>query len=200
MKTFFYRGLYHVFLFLSKHFDHRLFTTCKLLAASGLLACTTGCRHRSMQPPHPPSTPLPESVAQAKGKEKADSVSAPADTTAEEEQQIFCYVMETMPRFPGGDAELLRFIRTHLVYPEEARKQGLEGRVIVDMMIDTTGVVTSGRVLRGIHPLLDSAALDVVRKMPRWSPGERGGRRVAVKYTIPVTFRLEKDSLPDKTK
>lgn len=200
MKTTFYRGLYHVFLFLSKYFDNRLFTTCKLLAASGLLACTAGCRDRTTVPPQLPPTPLPESVAPAKGEEKADAVSAPADTTAEEEKQIFCYVKETMPKFPGGDAELLRFIGANLDYPEEARKLGLEGRVIVTMRIDTLGRALPLEVIRGVHPLLDSAALEVVRKMPRWSPGEVSGRRVTVKYTVPITFKLDKDSLPNQTK
>ena len=106
-----------------------------------------------------------------------------------------------MPEFPGGEAELLRFIQTHKVYPEEARKLGLEGRVIVSMMIDTMGCATPDGVIRGVHPLLDSAALDVIRKMPRWKPGETlGGHRVAVRYTLPITFKLEKDSLPKKTK
>lgn len=200
MKTTLYRGLYHVFLFLSNYFDNRFITTCKLLAASGLLACTAGCRQRPM-PPRLPSTPLPESIARPEEEERSDSLSARADTAKEKEPQIFCYVKEIMPEFPGGEAELLRFIQAHKVYPEEARKLGLEGRIIVSMMIDTMGCATPDGVIRGVHPLLDSAALDVIRKMPRWKPGETlGGHRVAVRYTLPITFKLEKDSLPKKTK
>lgn len=199
MKTTLYRALYHVFLFLSKHFDNRFLTSCKLLAASGLFACTSGCRQQANVAPRLSSAELSPSII-GEVEVRRGTPADPRDTLTEEEKaQIFCYVKEEMPRFPGGDAALLRFIRAHTVYPEEARKLGLEGRVIVSMMIDTLGRAVPYEVIRGIHPLLDSVALDIVRQMPRWTPGGVLGRKVAVKYTIPVTFRLEKDSLTEKT-
>lgn len=200
MKTTLYRGLYRVFLFLSKYFDNRFLTSCKLLAASGLLACTSGCRQQPNVAPRLSSTEQSGSIrGETEGRQGTPD--EPRDTfTEQDEKQIFCYVKEVMPRFPGGDAELIRFIRAHTVYPEEARKLALEGRVIVTMTIDSLGyVVPPYEVLRGVHPLLDSVALDIIRRMPRWTPGEARGRKVTVKYTIPITFRLEKDSLTEKT-
>lgn len=199
MKTTVYRALYHVFLFLSKYFDNRFLTSCKLLAASGLFACTSGCRQQANVAPRLSSSELSNSII-GEVEVRRGTPGEPRDTLTEEEKaQIFCYVKEVMPRFPGGDAELIRFIRAHTVYPEEARKLALEGRVIVTMTIDSLGYVVPYEVLRGVHPLLDSVALDIVRQMPRWTPGEARGRKVTVKYTIPITFRLEKDSLTEKT-
>lgn len=192
MKTSCYRLLYRLFLFLSTHFDCRFLKRYKWLAASGLLACAGGCHGQAPVA----ASPLSEEISPAENEQVAVGESSlrtgRVDTVPkEEEPNIFCYVKEEMPLFPGGDAELLKFIRSHLVYPPEMRQSGLEGRVIVSMTIDKEGYVGSPEVLRGVHPLLDSAAVAVIRQLPRWKPGQVSGKPVAVKYAIPVTFRLD---------
>ena len=100
-------------------------------------------------------------------------------------------VVEQMPEFPGGTAELMKFLSTNMKYPDEATKAGQEGRVIVSFVVEPDGRVTNARVVKSVAPLLDAEALRVIGLMPRWEPGRQNGEAVRVKYTIPVTFRLQ---------
>ena len=100
-------------------------------------------------------------------------------------------VVEQMPEFPGGTAELMKFLSTNMKYPDEATKAGQEGRVIVSFVVEEDGRVTNARVVKSVAPLLDAEALRVIGLMPRWEPGRQNGEAVRVKYTIPVTFRLQ---------
>jgi TonB family protein len=99
-------------------------------------------------------------------------------------------VVEQMPSFPGGDAALMEFIKKEMVYPAEAKRKGVEGRVIVEFVVERNGRITSAKVVKSIDPLLDREALRIVRKMPRWNPGRQAGQTYRVKYIIPITFRL----------
>lgn len=99
-------------------------------------------------------------------------------------------VVEQMPFFPGGDAALMEFIKKEMVYPAEAKRKGVEGRVIVEFVVERNGRITSAKVVKSIDPLLDREALRIVRKMPRWNPGKQAGLTYRVKYVIPITFRL----------
>ena len=107
----------------------------------------------------------------------------PAVVEEEEEsaQQIFT-VVEEMPKFPGGDAELLKFI---------AQENGIQGRVICAFVVNRDGSVVDAEVLRGVDPSLDKEALRVIGTMPKWTPGKQRGKPVRVKYTVPITFRLQ---------
>ena len=100
-------------------------------------------------------------------------------------------VVEQMPEFPGGTAELMKFLSTNMKYPDEATKAGQEGRVIVSFVVEEDGRVTNAKVVKSVAPLLDAEALRVIGLMPRWEPGRQNGEAVRVKYTIPVTFRLQ---------
>ena len=100
-------------------------------------------------------------------------------------------VVEQMPEFPGGTAELMQFLSKNMKYPDEATKAGQEGRVIASFVVEPDGRVTNARVVRSVAPLLDAEALRVIGLMPRWEPGRQNGEAVRVKYTIPVTFRLQ---------
>ena len=100
-------------------------------------------------------------------------------------------VVEQMPEFPGGMEALMQFMSKNMKYPDEATKAGQEGRVIVSFVVEADGRVTNAKVVRSVAPLLDAEALRVISLMPRWEPGRQNGEAVRVKYTIPVTFRLQ---------
>ncbi len=95
-------------------------------------------------------------------------------------------VAEKMPEFPGGSAAMFTYIRQSIQYPKEA--EGQEGRVILQFVIDTLGQMHDVRVVRSQHPALDAEAVRVVQSMPAWIAGEHNGRKVPVRYTLPVAF------------
>ncbi len=100
-------------------------------------------------------------------------------------------VVEKMPQYPGGVNELLSFLTSTIKYPDEAKKNGIQGRVIVRFVVDKTGKVTNTTILRGVSLELDNEALRVVNAMPVWTPGEHKGQTVAVYYALPIQFTLE---------
>lgn len=100
-------------------------------------------------------------------------------------------VVQHMPEFPGGQASLLKYLSTSIKYPAAALKEGIQGRVSCSFVVNSDGSLKDIEVIRGIDPLLDNEAVRVIREMPRWSPGIQNNRAVAVKYTVPVTFRLQ---------
>ena len=105
-------------------------------------------------------------------------------------EQVFT-VVEKMHSFPGGDAELLKYIATNIKYPKESQDNGEQGRVICSFIVGRDGSVNNPEVLRGVTPLLNEEAVRVINTMPRWNPGMQRGKAVAVKYTVPITFRLK---------
>lgn len=105
-------------------------------------------------------------------------------------EQVFT-VVEKMPSFPGGDAELLKYIATNIKYPKESQDNGEQGRVICSFIVGRDGSVNNPEMLRGVTPLLNEEAVRVINTMPRWNPGMQRGKAVAVKYTVPITFRLK---------
>ncbi|TGY58118.1 M56 family metallopeptidase [Parabacteroides distasonis] len=108
----------------------------------------------------------------------------------EMDEQVFT-VVEKMPSFLGGDAELLKYIATNIKYPKESQDNGEQGRVICSFIVGRDGSVNNPEVLRGVTPLLNEEAVRVINTMPRWNPGMQRGKAVAVKYTVPITFRLK---------
>ncbi len=113
---------------------------------------------------------------------------APADSTAKEE--VFM-VAEQMPEFPGGMKEMLKFLQENVKYPENAMKNNVQGRVIVQFVVEKDGTPTEFKVLRSVDPDLDAEALRVMKAMPKWKPGMQRGEVVRVKYTVPVSFKLQ---------
>ena len=101
-------------------------------------------------------------------------------------------VVEQMPEFPGGGmAAVLEYIQKNMQYPESAKKNGTQGRVTVQFVIDKEGNVTEPKVIRSVDKELDAEAIRLVKSMPKWKPGMQKGEVVAVKYTMPVLFKLE---------
>ena len=101
-------------------------------------------------------------------------------------------VVEQMPEFLGGGmAAVLEYIQKNMQYPESAKKNGTQGRVTVQFVIDKEGNVTEPKVIRSVDKELDAEAIRLVKSMPKWKPGMQKGEVVAVKYTMPVLFKLE---------
>ena len=117
-----------------------------------------------------------------------DSVAAPTDGVAKDE--VFM-VAEQMPEFPGGMKEMLKFLQENVKYPENAMKNNVQGRVIVQFVIEKDGTPTEFKVLRSVDPDLDAEALRVMKAMPKWKPGMQKGQVVRVKFTVPVSFKLQ---------
>ena len=108
----------------------------------------------------------------------------------EEETKVFD-VVEQMPSFPGGDAELMKFLSTHIKYPVVAEENGIQGRVIATFVVERDGSISDVKVVKSVDPSLDKEAIRVLKSMPKWIPGKQNGSAVRVKYTVPVTFRLQ---------
>lgn len=97
---------------------------------------------------------------------------------------------ENMPQYPGGGAALDRFIQANIKYPAEAKSQGIQGKVYVQFIVEKDGTLTDIQVRKGVHKALDAEAVRVVSIMPNWSPGTVRGKKVRVRYTLPITFHL----------
>jgi len=125
------------------------------------------------------------------GKKEIVSVDVKAKKPQEEAAPEGAFdIVEHMPEFPGGVAEMMKFLATNIKYPEEAYSKGIEGRVLVQFIIEKDGSISGVKVVKKVNDALDTEAIRVVENMPKWKPGKQNGMEVRVKYTIPVTFRL----------
>ena len=120
-----------------------------------------------------------------------DSLRMDTIEKADENVEIFG-IVETMPMFRGGEQKLFEFIGNNVVYPQEAKDAGVEGKVFVEFYIERDGTVCDAKVLRGIGYGCDEEALRVVGLMPKWYPGKQRGNAVRVRYTLPINFKLSK--------
>ena len=107
-----------------------------------------------------------------------------------EEDPVF-EVVEIMPELAGGMGGLMQYLSKNIKYPVEAQKAGIQGRVIMQVIIDKNGNVTNPKVTQPVDPLLDTEAIRVTASMPKWKPGTQRGMPVNVKYTFPIVFRLQ---------
>lgn len=108
----------------------------------------------------------------------------------EEEAPIF-YVVEEMPKFPGGELELRKYIAENVRYPTIARENDIKGKVFVRFVVNEKGNVENVSIARGVDPLLDEEAIRVVKGLPKWKPGKQRGKPVKVWYTVPINFTLQ---------
>lgn len=115
-----------------------------------------------------------------------------ADSTKNNKLKIITF-MEQMPEFPGGTEKLMIFIKKELKYPQEAYKNGVQGRVYVQFIVDIDGSIIDVKVIRGVDQLLDEEAIRIIKLMPKWKPGKQNGTPVKVSMTVPVTFKIDKD-------
>ena len=99
-------------------------------------------------------------------------------------------VVEKMPSFPGGEAKLYEYLGENIKYPLMAKESGVQGKVYIQFVVEKDGSITEVNVARGIGGGCDKEALRVTAEMPKWSPGEQRGKKVRVKYTLPIVYQL----------
>jgi protein TonB len=119
-------------------------------------------------------------------------VVAPKEEVQEEEPEAEPFVVvEEMPMFPGGENELLKWIIEHTQYPEVAKENNVQGKVIVRFCVTSKGSVDRVSILKGVDPELDKEAIRVVQTLPPFKPGKQGGKPVPVWYMVPINFTLK---------
>ena len=114
---------------------------------------------------------------------------AKANDPAAEQGEVF-QVVEEQPMFPGGMQELMKFMQTNIRYPKEAQDRGIQGRVIVQFVVNKDGSISEECVVRSVDSQLDAEAIRIIRSMPNWTPGKHKGEAVRTRFTIPVSFKL----------
>ena len=120
-----------------------------------------------------------------------EEIATPEPPKQEAEQNKVFDVVEQQPQYPGGMGALNQWLGSNIKYPVMAAENGIEGRVVVQFVVERDGSVSGVHVVRGVDPSLDKEATRVVSAMPKWIPGKQNGSAVRVKYTVPVTFRLQ---------
>lgn len=120
-----------------------------------------------------------------------EDIATPEPPKQEVEQNKVFDVVEQQPSYPGGMGALNQWLASNIKYPAMAAENGIEGRVVVQFVVERDGSVSGVHVVRGVDPSLDKEATRVVSQMPKWIPGKQNGSAVRVKYTVPVTFRLQ---------
>jgi len=99
-------------------------------------------------------------------------------------------VVEVMPQFPGGQIAMLQYLMKNIKYPEQAMKEGIQGRVAVRFIVEKDGSISDVKPVLSVHPLLNKEAVRVVESMPKWTPGKQNGKPVRVRFNLPVMFKL----------
>lgn len=99
-------------------------------------------------------------------------------------------VVEVMPQFPGGQIAMMKYIMENMKYPEQAMKEGIQGRVTVRFIVEKDGSISDVKPVLSVHPLLNKEAVRVVESMPKWTPGKQNGKPVRVRFNLPVMFKL----------
>lgn len=133
-----------------------------------------------------------EANVEVKNEEVVEVVAEVKEEVQEAEpEEVPFVVVEEMPMYPGGDVELLKYIGEHTNYPEVAKENNIQGRVIVRFCVTAKGGVSQVSILKGVDPELDAEAIRVVNTLPAFKPGKQGGKPVPVWYMVPITFTLK---------
>ncbi len=115
----------------------------------------------------------------------------PQKKAAQQNVDEIFVVVEEAPVFSGGESAMMKFLVDNINYPPEAQEKGIEGRVIVQFIVEKDGSLSDVNVLRSVDPLLDTEAVRVVNSMPDWKPGKQRGQAVRVHFTLPIFFKLD---------
>ena len=107
-----------------------------------------------------------------------------------DDESVIYRSAEQMPRFPGGEAALMKYIKSHIQYPAEALKNKIEGNVILQFVVQKTGKIGEVKVVRSLDKELDKEAVRVIKSLPKFTPGSQNGKAVSVWYTSQVLFTL----------
>jgi periplasmic protein TonB len=133
-----------------------------------------------------------QAVVEVQNTEVVEEVAVVAEEVQEEESEAEPFVVvEEMPMFPGGEVALLQYIADHTQYPEVAKENNVQGKVIVRFCVTSKGGVDKVSILKGVDPELDKEAIRVVQTLPAFKPGKQGGKPVPVWYMVPINFTLK---------
>ncbi|WNJ18144.1 energy transducer TonB [Pontibacter sp. G13] len=126
----------------------------------------------------------------AQNKDEGDK-SSPVSSleSLSEESQIY-EIVEEPAEFPGGMSAMIGFIQENLQYPPDARRMGIEGKVYLSFIVEKDGSLSDVKVLRSVCESIDTESIRLVKSMPRWKPGTQRGKRVRVKFVLPLGFKL----------
>ena len=127
-------------------------------------------------------------IAETSGPNPIKGIATVPDETPKE-REVFIAV-EDPAEFPEGMEALMKWLSNNVVYPQEAEKAGIQGRVIVRIVIEADGTVTHPEIVRGISSEIDAEVVRLMNSMPKWTPGKVNGKEVASYFTLPVVFRL----------
>jgi TonB family protein len=136
-------------------------------------------------PPPPPK----KAVVVVKKDSKAEKVNIEDASGNVTTENVFNYV-EEMPRYPGGDAAMVKFVQENLRYPIVAQEANIQGTVVVRLIISSEGKVGNVTVVKSVDPVLDEEAIKLVKTMPNWTPGKKDGKPVGVYFQLPMRFKL----------
>lgn len=114
------------------------------------------------------------------------------DSTAQDSTEKIYVVVDQQPQFKGGEKARAKYLVNEIQYPENAVKQGIDGVVFVQFIVEKDGTVTNIKIKRGVNELLDAEAMRVVKNMPKWIPGMQKGKAVRVMVNMPIRFKLDK--------
>lgn len=163
-------------------------------------------QEKPLPPPPPPVAINPEElkIVDDKSTERESDIAAsdPTDApviipipvevpeeTVEEETEFI--IVEEMPMFGSGTADLMKYLSANIKYPTVSAEQGVQGKVVVQFVVGTHGEILNPVVVKSVDPYLDKEAIRVISTMPKWKPGKQRGKAVRVKYTVPVVFKLQ---------
>ncbi|MDR1653582.1 MAG: TonB family protein [Prevotellaceae bacterium] len=137
-----------------------------------------------------PEVELDEVIKQTMEAQLTKTAKEMAQSIDELDPERTYLVVDVMPVFPGGKTAMLKFITATMQYPQDAQRRKVQGQVVCSFMIDIDGKVTNINVEKKVDPVLDREAVRILREMPQWTPGERLGRPVRVKFSIPFNFGI----------
>ena len=131
--------------------------------------------------------------------EKSLKMQAESQLVTQDDKEKNTNIDDELPSFPGGDAKLREWIKKNMKYSSYAKNNGIEGQVLVVFIVEKDGSISNAEVSWGVDPSLDQEALRIVNKMPKWKPGTQNGVAMRVKYRLPITFTLKKETINEKS-
>lgn len=137
-----------------------------------------------------PTAPTLEQLRKKTGSDNESENGSAGEKPKVDENRVYD-VVEQMPSFPGGSSKLMTYLSQNIKYPVVAEEHGIQGRVVVQFVVERDGSISDVKIVNSADPLLNSEAVRVIKSMPKWTPGKQDGQPVRVKYTIPVTFKLQ---------
>lgn len=161
--------------------DSKVLAISDMLMEIGVRCCHLAFHSPSILPPPPPPVAITQEDVLSITKEE------PEENTATDD---IYQVVEEQPLFPGGMDKMAEFLQANIKYPALCKKEGIQGRVVVQFVVNKDGSICDAKVVKSAHPQLDAEAIRVISSMPRWIPGKQKGKNVRVRYTLPVHFRL----------